>query len=317
MWQAGLVIIVWLTGLSCGHGAAETRAVRDRTVMPGEVDITYHLDGEKLNRISAFRNPTKLESHPELFGEDKEFAPLMTVRAYGPGRLSITGSPATGTLDIPVGTGGERIEIYPHYDLGILSSENELQEDITVRWVEGRNDRSIDSRTLPWSSLGEFFLTPKRFGNLAAIAWLRGRPWKTREDCPKQLEGLSKQGVKYEKPNVAGGWQRIRSWEEMIREKQANCLDLTVWIAGNCAHSGWMSKIYILDNHSMPVFGSEESPLILESTALVESEVAGKARNMEEALKEGEVNFKEDMTRGGTEIDLDHWRPFYQTGRNR
>ena len=317
MWRAVLSASLILGLASNGAGAknggdAEIRRARDRTVMPDEVGLTYHLDGDKLNRINAFRIAEKIEEFPDLFGENKEFRLLVTIRAYGPGSVLINGNPATGNLEIPVGEGGERIEVYPHYKIEELAADMELQEGLSVSWKDKRGERTVDSRTIPWSSPREFFLTPKRFGDLAAMAWNRGKAWNGREDCPRKLESLAKYSVKYEKPSVTEGWQRVRSIDEILKEKKANCLDLTVWITGNCAQSGWMSKIYILGNHSMPTFGSPLNPLILESTALVESEIAGKARKMEEALKEGEKNYKESIEQGGQEIDLKYWRPFYR-----
>lgn len=294
----------------------ETRSTRDRTIQPGNVAITYHLDANKLNRINAHRDAKLIGEYPDLFGENKEFRPLMTVRAYGPGKLTIFGDPATGSLVIPVGTGGEKVEIYPHYKLEELAREGELKEQITVQWKDEISERTVDSRSLPWSSKHEFFLSPTRFGDLAALAWGHGKPWKTREDCPRLLQNLGKLNIQYEVPSVTEGWQRVRTIEEVVREKKANCLDLTVWIAGNSAHSGWLSKIYILGNHSMPGFGSASSPLILETTALVESKEAGKARDIEQALEEGKANYNKGLQKGAREIDLDGWRSFYRYPKN-
>lgn len=291
---------------------AEIRSVRDRTALPGDIDITYHLDEEKLNRLNAFRNAKLIEKFPDLFGAEKEFPPLMTVKAYGPGQINIMGDPAAGRIMIPVGPGGERIEIYPHYSLEALEDEREIEEQITVQWKDEKGERTVDTRNLPWSSRRDFFLSPDRFGDLAYLAWATGNTWISQEDVPKQMKNLSKSKVAYESPQPVGGWQRIRTIGEILRDKKANCLDLTVWVAGNSAHSGWASKIFILGNHSMPGFGAPENLLILESTALIKSDKAGAARTVEQALDEGQHNYKEGLSQGAKEIDVLDWRTLYR-----
>lgn len=293
----------------------ENAEIRRRIIPTGKekrLEIIYHLDAEKLNRINATRNVQKIRKYPELFGPKKEFPPLVTIRAQGPGRINIHGEPATGDINLEIGSEREELEIYPIYKMTSLKNQKNKEEVVEIRWEDKYGERKMDARTLPWSNLNEVFLSENRLQDLAAVSWATGTAWQTREECPKMLRSLSQKNIEYEIPTAPGGWQQIRTLKEILVEKRANCLDMTIVIAGASARSGWLSKIYILGEHSIPTFGDPSEPLILETTALIKSAKNGKPRSIDLALEEGKKNLEKALEKGVIEIDVKRWKEIYR-----
>lgn len=330
--KAATSILIGISLLQSNTSRAEVGAslppgVRMEKCEPGRTGvrlITYHLDGQKLNRLNNLRKISKLREAPHLFGIDRAFPPLMTIECTGPGAIIVKTQPAGESQQrVEIPAGGRKVEFYPNYKASVLWNPKTISEKITVIW-ENQTDNgdielvSVDQRELVWSQPNEIFLSRERMQDLTALAWRTSARWNTRESAIKTLKQIQRGGIIYEKPQPQGGWQKIRTLPEILVEKRANCLDLTVAIAGKSARTGWLSQINILDGHSIPSIGDEKNPLWLETTALLISESRPRPESIANAILLGEAGYRAGLekTKQALTLDVKDWLEVYKLENN-
>jgi hypothetical protein len=303
-------------------------------------ELTTFLHGQRVNRINQRRNPHLLKTHPELFGPNKPFKPLLKILASGPSTVwihSTSSHPITPAMTIPIPEGSWEIEIYPDYQIPrLFEGISGEKESLKIEFASPQTPKHLAHQlNLEWSGPNDIFLSTESLIDLASLVQTEaGRnplPPETLTNWTQSLPGvLEKTPIRYqydapEHHGTGTGWQSVRTKDQMIQEEKATCLDITAWIAKEALARGL--KPYILANsgHTLCAIAEKEGTLDqalpIEGTDLLKAPLKPQAHPNDppiefqphEPLPEvpRTIPPEEPPQTDIFQIDIRHWGSFY------
>jgi len=292
---------------------------------PGIENITVNLDGDRINRVNQRRDPIYLHKFPDLFGKKKDFAPLMTIDATGPGIIWIGGDNITGNISVPIKAGPQSVEIYPHFQLASLfQGTSGDKENLSIFFESGGKASLIDTFPATWSGPDEIFLTNNNIHDIASI--VENQPVKPNTTKPELQDWIQKTcekiialRIEYNNDGIGEkkGWQHIRNKDEILQTRKANCLDAAVLFASLAEGAGFNAFIMTTEGHALIGVSKKHdlgSAIYIEGTALLFQK--GKpAPNTEAALRLGKKFIDSEFKKNPEKIfalDLPEWEIIYR-----
>jgi hypothetical protein len=304
--------------------------------------IDFLTDGGKVNKLNQKRSLKKIKHEPELLGENAAFEPLLVIKATGPLNLKIKAEKSFDFIEFhipemtssPDSRSSSIVEVYPKFNQHFLRvADSNQNERIKIYAQKNRGPyRLAESYKIIWSGPQDLFLSHENLIDLAALTGTRlnKTPAKPPANWLVQIgEKIKGEDLRYEveleyQNEENQGWQKIRTWQEIIKAKAANCLDLSTWVSKSALESGYKSYIIMDSSHAFCAVSLPEEDfsdaIVFETTDYLKPPLKPPTTPEEQPREyepgEEVIYPERDPPRSPEKkeiffVDLDYWAGFY------
>jgi hypothetical protein len=186
-----------------------------QTDKTGIWDLEILLDKEKINKVNQRRDISKIEERPDLFGVNRDFEPLFTLKANKKGTLEIS-SKSLGKIAVETSKFPQQIEIYPYFIENSLFEDSLAPEEVKITFKDGESLTLIEATNLEFSRSDELFYLDPNLSDIISFSTiieeeLEGKDNAKNYDLIKNstdllraaVVGLNLNGIQYEKRSGA------------------------------------------------------------------------------------------------------------------
>jgi hypothetical protein len=228
-------------------------------VKPKVEEINIYLDSTRINRLNQRRNLCKIKDY---LGPNSAFKPLLELTVTGPINIELKGEKSFNQVLFHVPEGHFKAQVYPEFLEDFLKTGNNQEEETIKIYAQRLHGPKwqVDEIKTKWSGPNDLFLSHK---NLIDIAALTGR--LKMDETPKispqewltnMEEKIRNMDLRYETELVYNdtetkGWQKVRTLKDMLKDKKANCIDMSVWISKEALAAGFKSYIIANSGHAL------------------------------------------------------------------
>jgi hypothetical protein len=288
-----------------------------KATTPGINTIKTLLHGEKANRLHHSRNLQEIAKEPRAMQERGPLKPLLVIEAKGPGNIRIQGNGPTGTITFPLAKTNQKYLVYPRF--GPWKSPKKQEEILRFEFQGQRGSfKTIAKEDITWSDTRSLFLAEKSLLDLAALT----APIQKGTTAPKdpnqwiqnQQEQIQSWDLTHEPTNPIGGWQSIRTEEEIRQTKKANCLDLALLFAINAKKAGLTPDVLIGDGHALcTIAETTKTPRKKKQEIVIETTERIKPQKTPPAQKsQPKPPPPKEEAHGIFRAELPRWEPFFK-----
>lgn len=224
--------------------------------------ITLNISADKGNSL-FFQNTPEIGNPPKA---------LIEIQGQGKGVITINGNQRIQKDTLTTKSGPWEI----FYNPKILPDQptSNLPEDINIKWTNGI-DIQEENIKITWSHPQEFFLDAQSISTIKDLVEKpKGKKWidnslsqETAKNWLKRMANLIQtQSLSYTGTISPKGWQQVKTREQILKTKQANCLDLCLYMASllNDTNQGREKntiKGYILVLTDHTIFGVKDDSM--------------------------------------------------------
>ena len=201
-----------------------------------------------------FFRPKSVEVPPLAAGESVSLENICL--DYEAGRLANYTEAVFATVKARLVGGRETLSEHDHtVELRPFDEISHQSRDRAISAAYVQPNHPLIVRLL--SRIGE--LRGKRYGNYDIDGYLGTKEGRM-EMAACMFQAVKEQEIRYVtgKPSSLAGHQRIRLVDEILREKQGNCMDMTLLFSSLLEGMGLRPLIIILKDHAMAGFFNEE-----------------------------------------------------------
>jgi hypothetical protein len=291
-------------------------------------NLVVNLDGGKVNRVTARRDANKIKEYPGNFGSGREFKPLLETIVTGPGNLHIEGEVCVPHIIIPIKEGTWRMEVYPQFNQEFLKSgDGGEKEKLQFSFEDNKgNKMPADNYEVTWAGPREIFLSEAGIESSASLVFegthqnkekplaIRGSAKEWLEDTARRIRTMR---IHYATGNPSKDWQHVKTEEEIFNTKEANCLDMAVYICSLAQTAGLDGYIVTTDGHAFVGVGShqagEEDVTYLETTMLLiqPNSVMPSIREAEQQANREILEASNAQPSQAVSLKAEDWKPIY------